>query len=107
MAQVSWQLPDGSEIKANVADGLNMMEAAVANNVPNVIGECGGCLSCATCHVYVHPDWLAKTGAIEDMEDAMLDATEAERQENSRLSCQITASGALDGLVLIVPDPDA
>ena len=107
MAKVTWQLPDGGEISADVADGLNMMEAAVANNVQNVVGECGGCLSCATCHVYVHPDWAGKTGEMEDMEDAMLDATEAERQDNSRLSCQITASADLDGLVLVVPDPDA
>ena len=107
MAKVTWQMPDGSEVSADVANGLNMMEAAVANNIKNVIGECGGCLSCATCHVYVHPDWQAKTGEMEDMEDAMLDATEAERQDNSRLSCQITASDDLDGLVLIVPNPDA
>ncbi|MFT4715097.1 MAG: 2Fe-2S ferredoxin [Paracoccaceae bacterium] len=107
MATVIWKLPDGSEISADVADGLSMMEGAVANNVPSVIGECGGCLSCATCHVYVHPDWQRKIGNADDMEDAMLDATEAERQENSRLSCQITSSSDLDGLVLIVPQPDA
>ena len=107
MAHVTWQLPDGSEVEAEVKDGLSMMEGAVANNVPHVIGECGGCLSCATCHVYVHPDWVGAVGALDDMQDAMLDATEAERQDNSRLSCQIVASAALDGLVLIVPDPDA
>ena len=107
MVKVTWQLPDGGEITAQVAEGISMMEAAVANNVANVVGECGGCLSCATCHVYVHPDWTAKTGEMDDMEDAMLDATEAERQENSRLSCQINSSSELDGLVLIVPDPDA
>lgn len=107
MAKVTWQLPDGGEITADVANGLSMMEGAVANNVQGVIGECGGCLSCATCHVYVHPDWVGKTGTMDDMEDAMLDATEAERGENSRLSCQITASDDLDGLVLIVPDPEA
>lgn len=107
MAHVTWQLPDGSTIEADVKDGLSMMEAAVAANVPNVIGECGGCLSCATCHVYVHPDWIGKVGALDDMQDAMLDATEAERQDNSRLSCQIESRPELDGLVLIVPDPDA
>jgi len=106
MANVTWQMPDGSTITADVAEGLSMMEAAVANNVPHVIGECGGCLSCATCHVYVHPDWIGKIGALDDMQDAMLDATDAERQENSRLSCQIAASPELDGLVLLVPDPD-
>jgi 2Fe-2S ferredoxin len=107
MAHVTWHLPDGGTIEADVKDGLSMMEAAVANDVPHVIGECGGCLSCATCHVYVHPDWIGRVGELDDMQDAMLDATEAERQDNSRLSCQITASPALDGLILIVPDPDA
>lgn len=102
--KVTWKLPDGAEITAEVADGTNMMEAAVANNVPNVIGECGGNLACATCHVYVDDAWAGKTGDVEDFEDAMLDATEAERTQASRLSCQIVASGDLDGLVLIVPE---
>lgn len=102
--KVTWKLPDG-EITAEVANGVNMMEAAVANNVPNVIGECGGCLSCATCHVYVADDWVEKTGIADDFEDAMLDVAEAERRETSRLSCQIAASDDLDGLVLIVPQP--
>jgi 2Fe-2S ferredoxin len=101
--KVIWKLPDGSEISAQVSDGTNMMEAAVANNVPNVIGECGGSLACATCHVYVDAAWSSKTGAAGEFEDAMLDATEAERGPTSRLSCQILASQALDGLTLIVP----
>ena len=105
MAKVTWQMPDGSEVSADVANGLNMMEAAVANNIKNVIGECGGCLSCATCHVYVDANWVAKTGTFDDFEDAMLDVAEAERTDTSRLSCQIEASDALDGLVLIVPQP--
>ncbi|PIE13077.1 MAG: ferredoxin [Rhodobacterales bacterium] len=101
--KVTWKLPDGGEITADVEPGHNMMEAAVANNVPNVIGECGGSLSCATCHVHVDPAWVAKTGTLDDFEDAMLDAAEAPRSDTSRLSCQITASDDLDGLVLIVP----
>lgn len=103
--KVTWKLPDGAEISAEVADGLNLMEAAVANNVPGVIGECGGCLSCATCHVIVADEWRATTGTPDDFEDAMLDVAEAGRTEASRLSCQIEASPALDGLVLIVPEP--
>lgn len=102
---VTWKLPDGSEIKADVATGINMMEAAVANNVPQVIGECGGNLACATCHVYVEESWAARTGDADDFEDAMLDATEAPREATSRLSCQIVADDALEGLVLIVPAP--
>ncbi len=102
--QVTWKLPDGSEITADVKTGTNMMEAAVANGIDGVIGECGGCLSCATCHVYVDDSWSDKTGTPDDFEDAMLDVAEADRLPTSRLSCQIAASDALDGLVLIVPD---
>ena len=103
--KATWKLADGSEITADIANGTNMMQAAVDNNIPGVIGECGGCLSCATCHVYVEDTWVAKTGTADDFEDAMLDVAEAERTDNSRLSCQIEASDALDGLVLIVPQP--
>ncbi|MEQ9694593.1 2Fe-2S iron-sulfur cluster-binding protein [Shimia sp. SDUM112013] len=103
--QATWKLPDGSEITADIANGTNMMQAAVDNNIPGVIGECGGCLSCATCHVYVDPAWLDKTGSADDFEDAMLDVAEAERTDQSRLSCQIEANDGLDGLVLIVPQP--
>jgi 2Fe-2S ferredoxin len=103
MPKVTWILGDGREISAQVAIGHNLMEAAVANNVPDVIGECGGCLSCATCHVYVDPAWETKTGKPGEMENDMLEITTAERKSNSRLSCQIVASEELDGLVLHVP----
>jgi 2Fe-2S ferredoxin len=103
--KATWKLADGTEISAEIANGTNMMQAAVDNNIPGVIGECGGCLSCATCHVYVDGAWLDKTGSADDFEDAMLDVAEAERTDASRLSCQIEASDALDGLVLIVPQP--
>ncbi|WP_137702127.1 2Fe-2S iron-sulfur cluster-binding protein [Marimonas lutisalis] len=101
--KVTWKLPDGSERTADVENGTSMMQAAVDNNVPGIIGECGGTLSCATCHVYVDDAWLDKTGSADDFEDAMLDVAEAERRDSSRLSCQIEASDDLDGLVLIVP----
>ncbi|HEY3147291.1 MAG TPA: 2Fe-2S iron-sulfur cluster-binding protein [Dongiaceae bacterium] len=103
MPKVTWVLGDGRKITADVPVGHNLMEAAVANNVPDVIGECGGCLSCATCHVYVDADWHAKTGGPGDMENEMLEITLAERRTMSRLSCQIKASDELDGLVLHVP----
>ena len=105
MANITWKLEDGSEINADVNDGLNLMEGATSNNVPNIEGECGGCLSCATCHVFVDEKWLAKTGEIDDIEDTMLEMTDVERRDNSRLSCQIIASPELDGLVLHVPEP--
>ena len=101
--KVTWRLPDGREISAEVPDGLSMMEAAVAHNVPGVVGECGGNLSCATCHVHVAPDWAARVGGPDDFEDAMLDTVEAARTPTSRLSCQIRAGAGLAGLVLILP----
>ena len=104
MPKVTWILHEGRQISAEVAAGHNLMEAAVANSVPDVIGECGGCLSCATCHVYVDAAWYEKTGRPGDMENEMLEITSAERTPMSRLSCQIKASEALDGLILHVPD---
>lgn len=103
--KATWILPDGRQITADVREGMNLMQAAVANNIPNVIGECGGNLSCATCHVYVADDWAATTGEVGDFEDPMLDVAEAERRPTSRLSCQLVMSAALDGVTLIVPQP--
>ena len=106
MANITWVTEDGNKITVDVKDGLNLMEAATANNVPHIEGECGGCLSCATCHVFVDEAWLAKTGEVDDIEDTMLEMTDVEREPNSRLSCQIIASPELDGLILRVPEPE-
>lgn len=105
MAKITWKIEGGNEISADVKDGLNLMEAAIANDVPNVDGDCGGCLSCATCHVFVDEAWFEKTGEVDDIEDTMLEMTDVERRDNSRLSCQLIASPELDGLVLFVPEP--
>ena len=65
--------------------------------------DCGGACACATCHIYVREDWLEKTGAREEMEEDMLDFAYDVR-DNSRLSCQIKISDALDGLTVDVPE---
>ncbi|MEX0302320.1 MAG: 2Fe-2S iron-sulfur cluster-binding protein [Leisingera sp.] len=101
--QVTWKLPGGEAVTATVDYGQSLMEAALENDVPGVVGECGGSLACATCHVFVDPEWAAKCGEVGEFEDAMLDLAE-ERRETSRLSCQIEAHPDLDGLVLQVPD---
>ena len=101
--KATWMLADGRAICADVREGLTLMEAAVAAGVPNVVGECGGNLSCATCHVCVTGDWAGVVGGPSAFEDAMLDATEAEREDGSRLSCQLRMSAGLDGIVLRVP----
>jgi ferredoxin, 2Fe-2S len=103
MPMVHWILPDGSRISDDVNAGTNLMDAAQFAGVRGIDGECGGCLSCATCHVYVDDAWLAACAPMSDVEETMLDAVIAPRQANSRLSCQLTASEALDGVLLKVP----
>jgi 2Fe-2S ferredoxin len=79
------------------------MTAAVKHGVEGIIGECGGVCMCATCHVYVREDYLDKLPPVMDTEEAVLEVTNAERQPNSRLSCQIKMTEALDGLTVTIP----
>jgi 2Fe-2S ferredoxin len=80
--------------------GMKLMEAIrdIDNSVEAI---CGGLCSCATCHVYVDPDWLAKLRPIDDDEDDLLDSLEG-RRDNSRLSCQIELVPELDGIAVTV-----
>ncbi|MCL4163024.1 UNVERIFIED_CONTAM: hypothetical protein GTU68_031149 [Idotea baltica] len=79
------------------------MNAAVDNLVPGIDADCGGECSCATCHVVVRDAWMGKVGKPNDREESMLDLN-PERQDNSRLSCQVEVSDALDGLTVDVPE---
>lgn len=103
MPNVTWILADGSRVAADVKEGVTLMDAAVSKGVHGVIGECGGGLMCATCHVYVDPEFTRLTGEASPMESDLLDTTSAPRLPESRLSCQLLATAALDGLVLRVP----
>ncbi|MBI1339828.1 2Fe-2S iron-sulfur cluster binding domain-containing protein [bacterium] len=84
-------------------NGMSVMETAIKNNVPGIDADCGGACACATCHVQVHPDWIAKVGSPGSMEQSMLDFAEGVT-EFSRLSCQIKVTDALDGLVVTTPE---
>jgi 2Fe-2S ferredoxin len=79
------------------------MENAIRNGVPGIEAECGGACACATCHVHVDPVWLEKTGKPSPMEEDMLDFA-FDVRANSRLSCQIKVSDALDGLIVRTPE---
>ena len=103
MAKVTYIEHDGKEHTIDVANGLTLMEAAVKNSVPGIDGDCGGACACATCMVYVPEEWLKKLPAVETMEETMLDFCER-REDNSRLSCQIVASDAIDGIKLQMPE---
>ena len=99
MARITYIEFDGTEHIVEVPSGMSVMEGAVDNNIPGIEAECGGMCSCATCHVYIDPAWVAATGSSDDMEQGMLDNA-LDLQETSRLACQIEVSDDLDGLVV-------
>ena len=103
MAKITYIEFDGREHTVEVRNGLSVMEGAIKNNVPGIDADCGGACACATCHVYVDEAWRAKTGEKSAMEESMLDFAE-NVEDNSRLSCQIRVSDALDGLVVRMPE---
>jgi len=86
-----------------VKPGTNLMRAALAHDVDAVAADCGGTLTCATCHVMVREPWLAKVPAMKADEDSMLDYAAFARQANSRLSCQIKLTDAMDGMQVDLP----
>ena len=86
----------------DVQNGLTVMEGAVQNDIPGIDADCGGGMACATCHVYVKEEWFNKLPAKEDGEEDMLDMA-FEPKKNSRLSCQLTVSDELDGLIVNIP----
>jgi 2Fe-2S ferredoxin len=86
-----------------VAEGLSVMEGAVRNGIPGIDADCGGGCACGTCHVFVDPAWLERTGPRTEPERDMLDALDATRP-NSRLACQLKVTTSLDGLVVAMPE---
>ncbi|ADE39265.1 2Fe-2S iron-sulfur cluster-binding protein [Candidatus Puniceispirillum marinum] len=102
MPNIIFVKPDGTELNVNVNEGVSVMEAGRDANL-GIEGTCGGCLSCATCHVIVDADWFAKTGAPSEDEEDMLDLAFG-LTETSRLGCQLTMSAELDGIRLTIPD---
>lgn len=85
--------------------GLTLMEAAVQGGIDEIKAECGGACACATCHVYIPPQWQGVTGTANEMELELLELSDA-RQANSRLSCQIELKANMDGMVVELP-PEA
>ena len=103
MAKIKYIEHNGKEHIVEVQNGLTVMEGAVQNDIPGIDADCGGGMSCATCHVYVKEDWYNKLPKKEMGEDDMLDQA-YEPKQNSRLSCQIMVSDDLDGLTVHIPE---
>ena len=104
MANLTFVRPDSSQQVVDARAGLSVMQAAINEGIDGIVAECGGNAMCATCHVYVDPAWEAKVPAIRQDEEDMLDSTASERKPNSRLSCQISMTPELDGLVVHLPE---
>ena len=106
MPKITFLQKDGTPKEVDAPLGLSVMEIAQKNKINEIEGACGGSLSCATCHAYVHPDWWDRTlpedGEITEDEEDMLDLA-FELRKTSRLCCQIRMREELDGLVVAVP----
>ncbi len=94
---------DGTKHTIDAELGTSVMRGAIDHGVPGIDADCGGECSCATCHVIVNDEWMDVVGRPAEDEEAMLDLN-PEREVNSRLSCQIEVSDALDGLVVKLPE---
>jgi ferredoxin, 2Fe-2S len=103
MPQVTFKLSSGVEKVVTASSGTSLMEAAKSAGLAEIIAECGGSLSCATCHVYVDSTWLERVPPARPEENDMLEVV-PEPRPGSRLSCQILLSDALDGLLVEVPE---
>ena len=102
MAKITYIELNGKSHVVEVANGLSVMEGAVQNDIPGIDADCGGSCACATCHVYVDEKWFEKLPKKEITEEDMLDMA-YEPKKFSRLTCQITVTDELDGLVVKMP----
>ena len=106
MPKITFVQKDGSEQTIDAQENWSIMQVAVENKVDGIEGACGGSMACATCHVYVHPDWEERVTAQDneqsEEEEDMLDVA-FDIRETSRLGCQIKLNDALDGLVVALP----
>jgi len=96
---------DGHTRAIEGRNGRSLMENLRAGGIEDILALCGGCCSCATCHVHVDEDWLAALPPMSDDEDDLL-STSGVREANSRLSCQIPFGPALDGIAVTVAPED-
>jgi 2Fe-2S ferredoxin len=95
----------GEATPIDAAEGRNLMEVIRDNGFDELLALCGGCCSCATCHVHIDPAFADRMPKMSDDENDLLDSSD-HRDENSRLSCQIPVTAALDGLTVTIAQED-
>ena len=106
MPKAEFLLPDGERRVIEAPEGWSLMEAARKEGVPGIIAECGGGAICSTCHVIVERTWCEVVGTPSPTEDLLLEDA-PEREETSRLSCQVIMTPDLDGITVKVPSEQA
>lgn len=104
MSTIHFTLADGASMDVEANEGESIMKAAVRNGVPGIEGECGGEMSCGTCHVLVHEPWKERLRRQSPDEEDLLSADD-DATEDSRLSCQIPMKEGLDGIEVTVVHP--
>jgi len=96
---------EGEEREIDGQAGLSVMEVIRDAGIDEILALCGGCCSCATCHVHVDPEFAAKLPKMSEDENDLLDSS-SERDANSRLSCQVPMTDELDGLRVTIAAED-
>ena len=105
MTAVIYVEHNGTRHTVDVPDGDSVMQGAVNNGIPGIVGECGGACSCATCRCTVDAAWAMKVGApTSDAEKELIEGAEGEYKTNMRLTCQIEISPELNGLIVHLPE---
>lgn len=103
MPKITFIEPNGKQVDVEAPVGITLLQVAINNNIQGIVGECGGACQCATCHVYIDASWADKLPAVDEMEDAMLDSTAADRLPNSRLGCEVEVTDELEGMIVNLP----
>ena len=106
MPKITYIEHNGKSHTIEVDNGLTVMEGAIQKDISGIDADCGGSMACATCHVYVKEEWFNKLPKKEDGEEDMLDMA-FEPNQFSRLSCQLTVTDQLDGLIVQLPSKQA
>lgn len=103
MIKIHLVAADAAETTLSVKPKGSLMQAATAANVSGIAADCGGLMTCATCHVYVREPFAARLPPPSAEELGMLEFTASPRKPNSRLSCQLELTEDLDGLTVDLP----
>ncbi|MBL4801378.1 MAG: 2Fe-2S iron-sulfur cluster binding domain-containing protein [Emcibacter sp.] len=104
MVKITYIAADLTETTVEAAEGDSLMKVATTNGIGGIVGECGGYMMCATCHVYVDERFIDLLPPRSEEEDEMLESAASGRRDNSRLSCQIKACPEIEGIIVHMPE---